>query len=96
MFSYFDTAGLRRTPRIGTLKETYASVCAANEFKFREKLEDRNFVLDNAKFKRPEVSDSDRAKFSARGKILFVDMETLPFIADTMRVECSYLSSRLS
>lgn len=47
-------------------------------------MEDKNFVFDNAKFKRPEVSDSkDRTAFSAGGKILFVDMETLPSIADT-------------
>lgn len=61
---------------------------------FVKKSDGRNFVLDNAKLKRPEVSD--RTTFPARGKILFVDMETLPSIADTTRVTklLSYLSSR--
>jgi len=64
----------------------------------KNQMEDKNFVLDNAKFKRSEVLDPDRMTFSARGKILFVDIETLPSIADTMRItNVSYLSScRLS
>lgn len=62
----------------------------------KNQMEDRNFVLNNAKFKQSEVSNSDRTTFSARGKILF-DMETLSSIADTMQDrECSYLSLSLT
>lgn len=68
--------------------------CAANEFKnfVKNEMKDRNFVLDNAKFKRSEVLDWKDRTFPARGKILFFDMETLPSIADTMRITIVLIS----